>query len=144
MGTNVCKTLKLKKSEFTDMLVNRIEGATIENRDALIILKSRNVPKAFHYIDSPYPNTDQGHYKGYTWEDYENLLKSCETITGKFLISGYNSEMLDAYVTKNNWIKKEIDLPLTANNRGDKKNNKRKIEVLVRNYDNTHGTMKMF
>jgi len=118
------------KNQFTDMLVKRIEETHIECRDAVEVLKSRNVRQAFHFIDPPYPNADQGHYRGYTFSHFEKLLQQCENLKGKFMLCNYNSEMLDAYVEKNNWWKKEIQIDRPSMRR----NNLLKTEVLVGNY----------
>lgn len=125
--------MRNKKARFTDWLVNRLEDVTIENNDALIILGSRNVDKAFHYLDPPYFNADMGHYDGYTENDFVDLLTVCEALFGRFLLSNYNSEVLDYYVQKNGWYKKEIHQRLKA----PKISNRNKVEVLVSNYSPT-------
>lgn len=125
--------MRNKKARFTDWLVSRLEDVTIENNDALIILGSRNVDKAFHYLDPPYFNADMGHYDGYTEANFMDLLTVCEILTGRFLLSNYNSEVLDYYVQKNGWYKKEIHQRLKA----PKILNRNKIEVLVSNYSPT-------
>ncbi|MEM7551118.1 MAG: DNA adenine methylase [Bacteroidota bacterium] len=120
---------------------SRIQHAYIENKDGLSVLKSRNVKKAFHYLDPPYPGADQGHYAGYTWDDFEKLLEWCQNeCKGKFLLSNYNSEMLDRYIERNGWIKKEIVHRLKA----PRKSGDNKVEVLVRNYKNVCGTLDLF
>jgi DNA adenine methylase len=122
-----------KKKRFTDWLVARLESVTIENNDALVILKSRNVPKAFHYLDPPYFNADMGHYDGYTESQLIDLLEVCQTLTGHFLLSNYQSEVLDHYVEKNVWFKKEIHQRLKA----PKIKNRARLEILVSNYSPT-------
>lgn len=103
MSVAVPDTLAKRKEDFTQQLVARIEHAYIENDDAVKVAQSRNVEKAFHYFDPPYPNADQGHYSGralpgggpYGFDEYEKLLTWCaEKCKGKFLLSSYNSEML--------------------------------------------------
>lgn len=133
-NTVVPEQLRNKKRRFTEWLVNRIEDAHIENKDALVILQSRNVEKAFHYIDPPYINADQGHYRGYTVEQFEKLLQWCETCKGKFLLSNYNSDILTEYISKNGWYKKEVSKRLMAPTIKEKD----KTEVLVWNYRLSH------
>ena len=125
--------LKNLKEKFTEELVKRIEGVHIECNDALQVLHSRNVENAFHYIDPPYPNTDQGYYRGYGFGEYEALLEYLKKIKGKFLLSSYNSPILDTYITRNNWNKKEIIHRLKA----PRKSGDVKCEVLVWNYPET-------
>jgi DNA adenine methylase len=121
-------------------LVSRIEHVQIENRDAIQVLQSRNARGFFHYIDPPYPNADQGHYKGYTFEDLDKLLAWCEKCKGKFLLSNYNSKMLTEYIKRNGWNKEEF----TFNNKGMRKNDLSRTEVLVWNYEQEGRTLKMF
>jgi DNA adenine methylase len=118
------------KREFTEVLVQRIENAHIENRDAIQILQSRNVTNAFHYIDPPYPDTEQGHYHGYGFDEFELLLQACERLRGKFLLSNRSSKMLDEYIVNNNWWKREFIISNNGKRKGDKINR----ELLVANY----------
>lgn len=140
-GNQVPDNLVNKKNDFTMDLVHRIEHTYIENDDAIKILRSRNVKKAFHYIDPPYLNADQGHYDGYTFNDYQNLLNflafECK---GKFLLSSYNSEMLTQYTKVHGWHKKEI----THRIKTPRKSGSAKVEVLVSNYSTPCGTLKLF
>lgn len=141
MSVSVPATLQKRKEDFTDHLVSRIENAYIENEDAIKILGSRNVEKAFHYLDPPYCGTDMGHYAGYTWDDYEKLLSWLATeCKGKFLLSNYNSELLNQFVTVHGWYKKEIIHCLKA----ARKSGPKKIEVLISNYETPHETLNLF
>jgi DNA adenine methylase len=146
-SVSVPDTLAKRKKEFTEQLVSRIEHSCIENNDALIILSSRNVEKAFHYLDPPYPDSDQGHYKGYTFDDYEKLLKWCATeCKGKFLLSSYNTEMLTGYQQIYGWHKKEITKWIGGKATLNSKLNRKDYvtEVLVSNYANTCNTLNLF
>jgi DNA adenine methylase len=87
----------------------------------------------FFYCDPPYINTNQGHYKGYTKEDFEKLLKLLSKIKGKFLLSSYPSEMLTKYAKQNKWSIKKINMALVLSSNPDSKV-KRKIEVLIANF----------
>lgn len=146
MSTSVPATLQKRKADFTEKLVARIENAYIENEDAIKILKSRNVEQAFHYLDPPYPNADQGHYQGYTFADYEQLLLWCANeCKGKFLLSSYNSDMLDSFIAANGWNKKEILLRVGGSREVNPRlNRKDRTEVLVSNYATACGTIELF
>ncbi len=132
-STSVTATLRNRKNNFTEWLVERVEDAFIENNDALVVLLSRNAADAFHYIDPPYFNADMGHYKGYTENDLIDLLDTCQQLKGKFLLSNYNSDVLESYIKKNGWYKKKIIHRLAA----PRKSCPKKIEVLVSNYSST-------
>lgn len=142
-NTVVPEQLRNKKRRFTEWLVTRIEDAHIENTDALIVLRSRNAVDAFHYIDPPYFNADMGHYGGYTKQDLERLLQWCEQeCQGRFLLSNYNSDILEEFIVRNGWHKKEVTKRLQA----PMVRQKNKTEVLVWNYNEgiTKGIQKLF
>lgn len=135
------QALKRKKELFTELLVYRIENAHIENRDALWILNSRNVVKAFHYEDPPYIGADMGHYKGYTMEEYINLLDwNSNKCKGKFILSNYRSEILTKYIHENNWNFKEIKIRL----KNPRKSGPEKVEVLVWNFNHYNEHPELF
>lgn len=141
--SSVTRLMARKKDEFTELLVARIENTVIENKEALLVYRARNNSSAFHYIDPPYPGADQGHYRGYSWQQFEELLTALGECKGKFMLSNYNSELLDRHILANGWTKLEIEKPLTANP-AHYRHGKRKTEVLVMNYHNVCGTMKLF
>jgi DNA adenine methylase len=146
MSVSTPETLQRRKKDFTEMLVSRLEHTYIENDDALKIAQSRNTKNMFTYWDPPYAGSDQGHYKGYTFNQYEKLLSFCANdYKGKFLLSNYNSDMLDEFIEAAGWFKKEITHSTTGNNgHNPRKNRKSRTEVLVWNYPNTCGTLKLF
>lgn len=119
-----------KKLNFTEEIPNRLDKVQIECYDALKVIKSRDHEHSFFYCDPPYPDTCLGHYDGYTMEDFEELLKTAESLKGKFLLSSYDYEILDRYAHKNGWEQVKIEMSLSAN----KGANKRKVEVLTANY----------
>jgi DNA adenine methylase len=122
----------VRKRDFIKEYARRIENAHIENDDALKILRSRNVSGAFHYIDPPYFNADQGHYKGYSEEEFVLLLDFLQNeCKGKFLLSNYWSDVLGAYIDRNKWNFKSITVRLQA----PRKSGKAKQEILVWNYN---------
>lgn len=132
MHTSIPLTLKIKKKEFTDLLVYRIESAYIENADAIKVLRSRNVAGAFHYVDPPYMNADQGHYKGYTEQDFTDLLDFLATeCKGAWLLSNYPSAPLNEYAEKYGWNVKQID---HSSKHGPMQKHRKKLETLVWNY----------
>lgn len=134
LSGNKVKTLNRKKLRFTKELAEKLEQSQIENSDALKVIKSRDTPKTFHFIDPPYIDADQGHYGGYTKEDFTNLLEALATVKGTFLLTTYDSELLSQYVKKHGWKQIKINKPLTAYASKDGEKRKRKIEVLTMNY----------
>ena len=103
-----------KRNNFSDKYSERLQEVQIECTDALRIIKSRDTPTSFFYLDPPYYNSDMGHYDGYTEMDYRALLSLLDTIQGKFLLSGYPSPVLREYTAKYGWFTKEIEMNLCA------------------------------
>ena len=120
--------IQSRKESFTDIYSKRLEHTSIFCRDALDVIRKADHEEAFHYIDPPYFNADMGHYGGYTYDDFENLLKTLSNIKGKFILSSYPSDILTFYSKKEGWKMIELDLPRSGGGG-------RKIEVLTMNYD---------
>lgn len=123
-----------KKLKFVPELAERLKHVLIEHSDALKVIASKDTRDTFHYIDPPYIDADQGHYAGYTEEDFCRLLEVLSMIEGKFLLSSYDSEMLSDFTVEQKWYRKEINLPLSASKSTGSKARPRKVEILTANY----------
>lgn len=75
--------------------LERIMPVTFSCTDALKFIDQFDSPQTFFYVDPPYPETDQGHYKGYSQEDFEQLVDKLKNIQGSFLLSCYGNERCD-------------------------------------------------
>ncbi|MBS3915818.1 MAG: DNA adenine methylase [Bacteroidetes bacterium] len=128
------KTFLNKKIKFTDSFAKRIENAAIECSDACHVIKLYDSPETFHYLDPPYIETDQGHYSGYTENDYRKLVETLVTIKGKFLLSSYPSKILNEFINKHGWHSKLFTKPLSAHKITDGSKRPVKTEVLTANY----------
>jgi len=128
------KAFRNKKIAFDKEIFKRLENTQIENNDACKVINSRDADDAFHYVDPPYIDVHQGHYEGYTRDDYINLLKTLAEVKGKFLLSSYPSDLLDLYTKEFGWYTKSFEKPLSASKGKVGEKRKRKIEVLTSNY----------
>lgn len=134
------KAFQNKKLLFNEDMFKRLENAQIENNEACKVIQSRDTEEAFHYVDPPYVSdkdakaVNQGHYAGYSENDYKRLLETLSNIKGKFLLSSYPSKLLEQYIQKNGWYSKSFDKPLSARKAVVGKERGRKIEVLTANY----------
>ena len=128
------KAFRNKKLIFDKGIAKRLENVQIEHNDALQVIKSRDTEDAFHYVDPPYIDSHQGHYGGYTENDYRKLLDTLPNIKGKFLLSSYPSEILDEYIKKNGWHSIRFEKVLSAKKGVAGKPRDKKIEVLTANY----------
>lgn len=128
------KAFQNKKLRLDEHIANRLENTQIENNDACKVIKSRDTIDTFHYVDPPYINSNQGHYKGYTESDYKDLLNTLAQIKGKFLLSSYPSEILSKYTKKYGWYTKSFSKPLSARKHKKGEARSKKVEVLTANY----------
>jgi DNA adenine methylase len=109
--------------------LSRLDNVYIECDDALKVIDRWDSKDTFFYVDPPYPNTECGHYKGYTLDDYKTLIDKLSTIKGKFLLSNYPQ----AVTIPEEWHKLEKTLSCHVTNQIEKRGNR--TEVLYRNYD---------
>ncbi|MCE3007802.1 MAG: DNA adenine methylase [Bacteroidetes bacterium] len=115
-------------------LVARLRLVQIEHNDALKVLRSRDTPSAFHYVDPPYVGSDQGHYKGYTEVHFAALLDCLASLKGKFLLSCYDVPLLRQYAEAHGWTVETHQQVLSAQKVKHGGPRKQKTEVLMRNY----------
>ena len=119
-----------KKVGFTASLCQRLELTQIECKDAVELILKQDSEDAFFYIDPPYVGANQGHYGGYTQEHFNALLQVLSGIKGKFLLSSYPNDELEAFRLKYGWYSSDKDMVLSAS----RDSSKRKTEALTANY----------
>lgn len=127
------KKIHNSRLEFTRLYSRRLEQVQLENKDALYIIRSRDSADSFFYCDPPYYNSDMGHYKNYTKQDFYQLLDTLAQINGKFLLSSYPSKVLSAFCQRYNWYQQSFEQTVTINIKSGK--GKPKTEMLTANYD---------
>ena len=103
---NHSETYNKKINELKNY-VQRIRSIYISCEDALRCIERWDSPQTFFYCDPPYPGTNQGHYKGYTQEDFQKLLDKLESIQGSFILSCYPNDSVNP-----DW--KRVDFELTG------------------------------
>ncbi len=124
------KKIDLARDRFAaSPFAERLARVTIECGDALGVIRRHDFAGAFFYIDPPYPGTDQGHYGGYSFADFERLLQLLERVKGKFLLSNFPSDMLAEYSARNGWHSVHLEKSM-----GLVKHKRKKVEVLTANY----------
>ena len=131
-SVRMIKSVKNKIDNFTSALSKRLRNTEIESYDALKIITARDTPETFFYLDPPYPDTDQGHYNGYSINDFAALLELISGLQGKFLLSSFRYDILTEQTAKNGWSQFEITMnkSVTANSG----QSLQKIEVFTANY----------
>lgn len=131
--------LKNKREYFTIDFARRLEKVTILNKDAVNIVKRFSSPDTFIYLDPPYHNAHQGHYRGYKEQDFIDLLNALDDTKSKFLLSSYNSDILQDYIKQNNWTCESFNMVLTSQSHTGGR--RRKQELITYNYSTFQQTL---
>jgi DNA adenine methylase len=91
--------------ESLSLVVSRIQGVTIENRDAMQVMAAHDGPETLHYVDPPYVHATRAKahnssMKNYTHEmdddDHEALLVFLKTLSGAVVLSGYDHPIYES------------------------------------------------
>lgn len=87
-------------ADLFDLLIERMRGMVIENRDALEVMDAHDGPNTLHYVDPPYVMaTRQDSRADYrfemTDEQHRQLADFLKTVKGMVVLSGYPSDLYD-------------------------------------------------
>lgn len=121
-----------KKEQLTQAYQERMKLVTIENNDVFKVIKAYDSPDTFFYFDPPYVSANQGHYAGYTEEDFIRLLEACAKMEGKFLLSCYPEQVLLDYRQKYGWASEDNQKIMVTEPKN--RTAKVKVECLTWNY----------
>lgn len=130
--SKLTRSLSMKRRNFNEELAMRIQDIQIECCDALKIIRSRDSKETFFYLDPPYVGADQGHYDGYSQEDFNALITELSKIEGKFLLSSYRNKALTEAVKRFGWYQAEFKMAKAMTAQTGKTT--AKIEVITANY----------
>ncbi|MGL5062771.1 MAG: DNA adenine methylase [Microcoleus sp.] len=126
LSENSAATWANRKSRLPKCF-ERLEKVHIGCEDALSFIDRWDSPQTLHYIDPPYPSTDQGHFKGYTLKDYQALCDKLDESEGSYILSNYYQEIEPKSAQKC----VEIQATMSAANGNDReKLNTKRIEKL--------------
>ena len=94
------------------LLIHRLAGVTIENKDAKAVMAQHDAPTTLHYVDPPYlfgTRADQGDDYAHelTDDDHAELLTFLRGLRGMVVLSGYPSAAYDAALS--DWRRVERD-----------------------------------
>ena len=117
MSHNSATTWHNRKANLPQAF-ERLEKVHIGCEDALKFIKRWDSPQTLHYVDPPYPSTNQGHYKGYTLDDYQALCDALDNCQGSYVLSNYAQEI----APKSAQRLVEIETVMSAANGKDRSN----------------------
>ncbi len=115
---------------------SRLNRVVIMNSDALSLIRQQDGPETCFYIDPPYMHgtrettQDYQHYEMTDAMHHKLLCLLCD-VRGKFLLSGYPSELYEDFRLERGWKRHEFQI---ANNASSKASKEIKTECVWTNY----------
>lgn len=113
----------------------RLRRVVVLNQDALAVIRSQDGPNTLFYLDPPYLQETRVSPTAYEHEmtttQHATLLRRLTSITGKFILSGYRSNLYDTVAETHNWHRVDIQIDNKASSRKTKET---KTECLWMNY----------
>ena len=114
----------------------RLRRVEVRNMDAIKFIEQYDHPRALFYLDPPYLHATRsttGEYGEFemTPEQHGELLRTLEDCRGKFMLSGYHSELYDGWA-RENWLnchERETD-----NKASSAKTKEKRVECIWTNY----------
>ena len=94
--------------------LSRLKEVAIGCEDAIRFIDRWDSPQTLHYCDPPYPNTNQGHYSGYSIDDFKTLVDKLSNCQGSFVLSNYSQD----FIAPSDWQKIEIETRCSASGKG--------------------------
>ena len=114
----------------------RLKRVVILNRPAIEVIKQQDGENTFFYCDPPYLHETRvttGDYEHEMSEgDHAELLAALKHVEGRFILSGYRSELYDNAAIENDWRRVDIEID---NKASSKKTKDKKTECLWMNYE---------
>lgn len=99
---------------------DRLANVHVFCTDAIRIIKRLDSPDSFFYCDPPYPGANQGHYSGYTQNDFEELIEVLRKCEGSAIVSCY------AQIVPAGWKSVEFSVKCVAASK-----NKNRTEMIL-------------
>lgn len=113
----------------------RLQTVVVLNEDACKVIKQQDGRDTLFYCDPPYVHETRSATEAYSFEmsvaQHEELLQVLETIQGKFILSGYNCSLYEAFAIRNKWRRED---KLIDNKASSSKTKEKKCESLWMNY----------
>jgi DNA adenine methylase len=75
--------------------VERLRHVEIECKPAVEVIERYDSRQTLHYCDPPYPGSDQGHYRGFRQEHFNELWAALSAAKGHAMVSCYPGAVTD-------------------------------------------------
>jgi DNA adenine methylase len=107
--------------QWLPAILERFSGVYVSCEDAIRCIQRWDSPDTLFYCDPPYPDTNQGHYSGYTLEDWHALCDVLDACQGSYILSNYPQTTEPASAQR----RVEIQAVMSAENSKTRTNNQR-------------------
>lgn len=126
----------LSAIEGLEEVHSRFQRVVVMNKDACKLIQQQDGPRTLFYCDPPYvlsTRSTGGEYGPFemTDEDHVRLLETLAGIKGRFLLSGYPSDLYAEFAAKHEWRRVEL---LIDNKASSSKKKEKKTECIWMNY----------
>ncbi len=116
----------------------RLKRVLILNDDALTVIKKQDGPRTLFYLDPPYchdtrATTDEYGANEMDFSDHSKLLAVLRDIEGRFLLSGYRSNLYDGAAKEYSWNRHEKKID---NKAAGGKSKREMVECVWTNFPN--------
>lgn len=114
-GMNEQVSAWLSAVEGLPEAAERLRRVEVRNESAIDCIAELDSPEALFYLDPPYLPETRKAKKAYgefeaTVEHHTSLLETLETIKGKFILSGYPSNLYNGFARRNRWKCDKIEI----------------------------------
>lgn len=113
-GMNEQVSAWLSAVEGLPVVHSRLKRVAVTNRPAVKVIKDLDRKDTLFYCDPPYVKETRAAKEVYQHEmshsDHEELLEALLQIDGKFILSGYPSDLYNRYRMLGNWFTREIEI----------------------------------
>ena len=113
----------------------RLRRVVILNRPALDVIRQQDDRRTLFYCDPPYLHETRNVTDAYRHEmgepDHADLLQALASIEGRFLLSGYRSDLYDSFAAIHGWRRVDFEID---NKAGGGKLKRRMVECVWINY----------
>lgn len=134
-GMNEQASAWLSAIEGLPEVHQRLRSVLVLTGPALSCIRKQDGPRTLFYLDPPYlketRTADDVFEHEMSDKQHENLLECLATIEGRFLLSGYRSDLYERYAAVNGWRREEMPID-NKSGKGAKKG--QRIECVWMNY----------
>jgi DNA adenine methylase len=135
-GMNEQVAAWLNAIEGLPLVHERLKRVVVRNaQDAIGVIKDEDGPRTLFYLDPPYLKSTRASPEVYehemTAQQHIELLATLSNIKGRFLLSGYRSDLYDEWATSCGWNRHECSI---ANHASGADTKKVMTECLYTNY----------